>query len=72
MFHFITIGVPTAQSLLLCCWHSMKEISLLFGEIVVRKSKPSSVADNLISPEKVTDISNEGTLCLFIFLYHEI
>lgn len=30
----LAVGAGNAQSLLLCCWHSMKEIALLLGDIV--------------------------------------
>ena len=34
-----------AQSLLLCCWHTMKEVSLLLGILVENFSEPSSAGD---------------------------
>ena len=41
-----------AQSLLLCCWHCMKEISLLLGHIVMMASAEGASAD-LLDVEEV-------------------
>jgi len=45
----------TAQSLVICCWHCMKEVSLLLGDIVERAPLMVDQSDTtgLISIEQV-------------------
>lgn len=41
-----------AQSLLLCCWHAMKEVSLLMG-LVVEWAPIGNSPDSLLTPKQV-------------------
>ena len=46
-------SVGNAQSLLLCCWHSMKEVSLLLGYIVDRFGSVVEAGVPLLALEQV-------------------
>ena len=46
-------GGANAQSLVVCCWHCMKEISLLLGDIVEKVPLITAESSGLISTEQV-------------------
>ena len=46
------VSGASAQSLLLCCWHAMKEISLLMG-LVVEWAPIGNNSDSLLTREQV-------------------
>ena len=46
------VGGASAQSLLLCCWHAMKEISLLLG-LVVEWAPIGDNTDTLLTHKQV-------------------
>ena len=58
----------TAQSLLLCCWHSMKEISLLLGYLAGETPVISEPDGNggLLSEDQVR--SEYSKLCYFKYM----
>ena len=49
-------SAANAQSLVICCWHCMKEVSLLLGDIVERAPLIMTESDSLglITTEQVT------------------
>jgi hypothetical protein len=57
-------GGATGQSLLLCCWHSMKEISLLFGFLTENLLKRDKTQKHLISMAELGQIGDFFTMLL--------